>query len=934
MPKNCQWNGAPIRSEIGCSGFCGSDQFQLNIDTYIDAVGDGPCYQGQRTLCCDNTEILTQCYWTACQGPTRDPPTCPSGTQFMTLRYDNGNGQTCAASLGDDVELSFSQAYCCPTNDVPQNCSWTFSPNTPSGQIAEFNPENICNPSLCDPTQVQYTTALDPPNPFVGNGDSLENVDCTAYPPPAGGNPNWPYCCNPPEAYNEKWPVDPSYLWQTYYDESGDDVDWSYVDNYGNNNDQNSPGNGDGSDPYGFVMLDGPPGSIDSSFSSTFDVARRSEEIPNVKRSLITKNRTMIDTNFDHSEEILYIYCKYPTGSPKCQKLFHKGAEDTIIRLPDHVGEGPFARLVSIREADPSYQLPRHQLVKREAQGNENPVYRVKIDYNFQAIKRDDGPINMRVDYTNLLDYWKDVTDTPASKKRSVKDEHMSYRDWRGRVQSAKASHEKLRKRQSDFLTSTTPFLENLEDRSLDDYEESAQSKRWFGAFLNWLQKLNTVESSNVGYLSQFWTSSILLYRAFIGCAKTNAQLSVYLDAEIAMESTYAYYLSGTIIPPYLDGTYAYFGIQPSVYLGLTVQGSARLQYTSPRKPLIPTISYPGLAIKGIAAVGPTLDVYGQIIGVVQISGTMSVGAKYTFEKAEVYWPQDSDSADYSKINDLIGDPEPVESGIEPQFQASVQASADLDILVTPEANIGITVGGTSFLGGVTLVDAQLVGFVNNTLRFHADATGTVSSGSSGTSASVAYNYGVYLLYNLGYGGHANIPLYSWYMAPQNLFSTPKSVTLYSNGDVLSTTTTSTGTKRRSLPGMAGRFDELERGALNSEDASELTETRTILAESRVVGVEDNVLWASGPELVNVSSRPAHQAIMDLRRRSDDGDTEMTDAGDQPDFNLAQSLTCPANNCASPGSSNPNNQPPCANTLPDLRCETIPLPYRVHGRER
>jgi hypothetical protein len=149
-------------------------------------------------------------------------------------------------------------------------------------------------------------------------------------------------------------------------------------------------------------------------------------------------------------------------------------------------------------------------------------------------------------------------------------------------------------------MKSTTSFLE---DRSLNEYEGSAMGKRWWGAFVDWLQKLNTVESSNVGYLSQFWTKSILLYRAFKGCARTNAQISIYLDAEIAMESTHAYYLSGTIVPPHLDGTYAYFGVQPSVYIGLTVQGSARLQFTSSRQPLMPTMSCPGLAIKGIAAV-------------------------------------------------------------------------------------------------------------------------------------------------------------------------------------------------------------------------------------------------------------------------------------------------------------------------------------------
>jgi hypothetical protein len=63
----------------------------------------------------------------------------------------------------------------------------------------------------------------------------------------------------------------------------------------------------------------------------------------------------------------------------------------------------------------------------------------------------------------------------------------------------------------------------------------------------------------------------------------------------------------------------------------------------------------------------------------------MSVGARYNFERAEVYWPEDTDSAGYTAIKDLLGDPEPVEAGIVPEFQAAVTASADLDILVTPE---------------------------------------------------------------------------------------------------------------------------------------------------------------------------------------------------------------------------------------------------------
>jgi hypothetical protein len=42
----------------------------------------------------------------------------------------------------------------------------------------------------------------------------------------------------------------------------------------------------------------------------------------------------------------------------------------------------------------------------------------------------------------------------------------------------------------------------------------------------------------------------------------------------------------------------------------------------------------------------------------------MQIGATYNFEKCEVYFPEDTDSAGYQTIQDLVGDPEPVESGI------------------------------------------------------------------------------------------------------------------------------------------------------------------------------------------------------------------------------------------------------------------------------
>jgi hypothetical protein len=52
-------------------------------------------------------------------------------------------------------------------------------------------------------------------------------------------------------------------------------------DSFGNNNKDNRPNDIEddpGTDPYGFVMLDGPPGSIDNAFDAQYTIVTRDEE--------------------------------------------------------------------------------------------------------------------------------------------------------------------------------------------------------------------------------------------------------------------------------------------------------------------------------------------------------------------------------------------------------------------------------------------------------------------------------------------------------------------------------------------------------------------------------------------------------------------------------------------------------------------------------
>jgi hypothetical protein len=242
--------------------------------------------------------------------------------------------------------------------------------------------------------------------------------------------------------------------------------------------------------------------------------------------------------------------------------------------------------------------------------------------------------------------------------------------------------------------------------------------KRWFGALTSWLKNVTTVSSSNSGDLPLNYETSLLLWSKSTGCPNAKAEMSVYLDTSLYMQANYAYYFEGTIVPPQVTDTYAYLGMQPEAYLGITVNGMATATYQTGRKALIPALTYPGLAIKGLAVVGPQFDIYGQMTGKVTRSGQMGVGARYTFEKSEMYWPQGSESDAYDELQGGDGNPEPRQTGLSPEFEANVQANAQLDFQVTPEASIGIQVGGSNFISSTSLVSASISAFVNNTLRF------------------------------------------------------------------------------------------------------------------------------------------------------------------------------------------------------------------------
>jgi hypothetical protein len=330
-------------------------------------------------------------------------------------------------------------------------------------------------------------------------------------------------------------------------------------------------------------------------------------------------------------------------------------------------------------------------------------VYKLVFDYDFAAIKRDDSTVNIRVDYTNLVPYWDEMTgsDSDMGTKRSL---------------------------------------------------ESRHEKRWWGSFTDWLKKMTKVEASDEGKLPMSLHKRMLLYRKRASCARGNvklkAGLDVILDAKLDMNARWAYYASGTIVPLAIDNVYTYFEMEPVAQAVLEVAGNAEMEWVSKRLKIIDTLSYPGLAIKGIAAIGPTLDLYGQMKAKATISGQLRAGAKITFPKQSMYFPQVEEAKDYIKQPQATKGDESGSKGtgklevlphatilanlcsdFVPILDAAVQASVNVDLLITPEVNLGIKVTAPKVSGDV--LNAQIVGFVNNTFSFEVQADGKAGTGNT-----------------------------------------------------------------------------------------------------------------------------------------------------------------------------------------------------------
>lgn len=86
-----------------------------------------------------------------------------------------------------------------------------------------------------------------------------------------------------------------------------------------------------------------------------------------------------------------------------------------------------------------------------------------------------------------------------------------------------------------------------------------------------------------------------------------------------------------------------------------------------------------------------------------------------------------------------------------------------------PEANVGIKIGGGKLVAGVTIVNAQISGYVKAILSFQA--SGAVTGGTN-SPFLWSYSYGVYFYYNVGYRAAATtLNVFDWALSPREAYT-------------------------------------------------------------------------------------------------------------------------------------------------------------------
>ncbi|UKZ63160.1 uncharacterized protein TrAtP1_004390 [Trichoderma atroviride] len=555
--------GAPDQATCHWSKGCYS---QCDIGEITMALDDNSdqqgdkCLFGRRAYCC----------------PSESAPTAPQCKQISSW------GGKCSSDLPQKVGaisgIFVDIPVCCPADVKYKDCKWY-------GKGRPFS----CTDSQCPPRKVEiYTSQTDDEGDwcFFGTTHSL--------------------CCDPGEGFESGiLPVELDHIFPESDKFTANDVP-SYAEAFYQDKDSKplDPGNPNdpNTSPFAWVIVvgcDHDVQTLDKRQGSHLDVFDCPDTHPD-----------------DFSVQSLRAVCTDESPGNNCQDILLGGAENTVLRLPPDCGPDDYVRVVSFSRLE-NATAPAH-LTRRLA--NAPKIYEIRYDYDFGKVRekkerqqrgldaRADGcgDIYFRVDTSDQPNYWHEIVrSSPQGKieKRSPQDWRQFHLDWF---------------QQHGFMNNTA--------------REDRVGKRGYGDdgwWKNVFNKLAILPPNTLNHgIYRNYPFSQMLYNARRSCppnadASIEAKIDGYFDANLGFGMS----LVGTLTNFNLDDAYAYFVLDgANAFAKVSITGQADFTISSGNIPLLENFAPWGgsFNIKGIATVGPFVDITAQLQSLATVSGSLA----------------------------------------------------------------------------------------------------------------------------------------------------------------------------------------------------------------------------------------------------------------------------------------------------------------------
>ncbi|KAJ7636719.1 hypothetical protein FB45DRAFT_1056018 [Roridomyces roridus] len=389
---------------------------------------------------------------------------------------------------------------------------------------------------------------------------------------------------------------------------------------------------------------------------------------------------------------LAYCTCPIEDEDCGCGHVFIGQANDTIVKLSETCGLGPYARVVSLEPHSDQTVLPADHAARKRST---DPVYSLVFDYLFTDIAEENGPVYMRADMTDIHDYWNEIVDSAPD-----------------------SDTDPLRKR--------------------------------VGLARSQTGSRNSTPSPSIAR-NYHWSDTYTIFHQEEACPNFQSSLDISVSGFAQVSSMFGYYLEAKIVPPSIQQAYVYFKAGAGAEAAFTITGVASASWDSGRYELI-NFGFPGLYYPGLLTLGPSLHLYGELSGELSLSGTYKTSVMYNFPSLDLSFSKQDSNAGQSNFGQPV-QPTSNFGTVDYNVGWNVELTGSADVHLVPSLQLGISILGGSLLDGQVFVEADLFaglsisGSVSNSVapnfcvtpvygvNLNAGLTGSVLFWESGPSA-------------------------------------------------------------------------------------------------------------------------------------------------------------------------------------------------------